>query len=65
MFEQDWKNAIILPIFKDGGEINDENNYCPNSVIGHIAKLMECVVSYQILAFWNHTALFQWTILLV
>ena len=31
VFEQDWKNAIVTPIYKDDGDINDENNYRPIS----------------------------------
>ena len=51
VFEQDWKNARVTPIYKDDGDINDENNYRPISVIGHIAKMIESLVSYQIIDF--------------
>ena len=40
VFEQDWKNARVTPIYKDDGDINDENNYRPIFVIGHIAKMI-------------------------
>ena len=53
VFEQDWKNARVTPIYKDDGDINDENNYRPISVIGHIAKMIECLVSYQIIEFFR------------
>ena len=46
-----WKNARVTPIYKDDSDINDENNYRPISVINHIAKMMECLVSYQIIDF--------------
>ena len=36
VFEQDWKNARVTPIYKDDGDINDENNYRPISVIDDI-----------------------------
>ena len=39
VFEQDWKNARVSPIYKDDGNVNDENNCRPISVIGHIAKM--------------------------
>ena len=29
VFEQDWKNARVTPIYKGDGDINDENNYRP------------------------------------
>ena len=51
VFQQDWKNARVMPIYKDDGDINDENNYRPISVIGHIAKKIESLVSYQIIDF--------------
>ena len=50
VFEQDWKNARVTPFYKDDGNINDENNYRPISVIGHIATI-EYLVSYQIIDF--------------
>ena len=65
VFEQDWKNARVTPIYKDDGDINDENNYRPISVVGHIAKMTESLVSYQILDFWKIIVLFQWTNLLI
>ena len=48
VFEHDWKNVRVTPIYKDDGDINDENNYRPISVIDHIAKTIESLVSYQI-----------------
>ena len=48
---QDWKNARVSPIYKDDGNVNDENNYRPISVIGHIAKMVESLMSYQIIEF--------------
>ena len=51
VFEQDWKNARVTPIYKDDGDINDDNNYRPICVIGHIAKMIESLVSYQIIDF--------------
>ena len=51
VFEQDWKNARVSPIYKDDGNVNDENNYRPISVIGHIAMMVESLVSYQIIDF--------------
>ena len=66
VFEQDWKNARVTPIYKDDGDINDENNYRPISVIGHIAKMIESLVSYQIIDFfWKSIVLFQWINLLI
>ena len=49
VFEHDWKNVRVTPIDKDDGDINDENNYRPISVIDHIAKTIESLVSYQII----------------
>ena len=49
VFEQDLKNTRVMPIYKDDGDINDENNNRPISVIDHIAKMIESLVSYQII----------------
>ena len=51
VFEQDWKNARVSPIYKDDGNINDENNYRPKSVVGHIANVVESLVRYHIIDF--------------
>ena len=49
-FEQNWKNARVTPIYKDGADINDKNNHRPISVIDYIAKI-ETLVSYQTIDF--------------
>ena len=38
VFEQDWKNARVTPIYKDDGDINDENDYRPISVIDFLEE---------------------------
>ena len=48
-------------MYKDDGDINDENNYRPTSAIDHIVKMIESHVSYQIIAFWMSIVLCQWT----
>ena len=63
-FEQNWKNARVTPIYKDGGDINDKNNYRPISVIDHIAKI-EPLVRYHTIDFWKSIVLFQWINLLI
>ena len=53
-------------IYKDDGNINDENNYRPISVIDNIAKTIESLVSYQIIDFFcKSIVLFQWINLLI
>ena len=51
VFEQDWKNARVTPIYADDGDINDENDDRPLYVPGHIANMIESLVSYQIIDF--------------
>ena len=60
VFEQDWKNARASLIYKDDGDIIGENNYRPISVIGHINKMVESLVSYHIKYFLESHS-FQWT----
>ena len=64
VLEQDWKNARVTPIYKDDGDINDENNYRPISVIDHIAKTIPCELS-NYWFFWKSIVLFQWINLLI
>ena len=64
VFEQDWTNAKVTPIYKDDVDINDENNYHPISIIDHIAKMIESLVSYQIVDIFKSIVLFQWINLL-
>ena len=59
VFEQDWKNARVTPIYKEDGDINDENNHHAISAIGHIAKMIESLVSYQIIDFLEEHNLVQ------
>ena len=47
----DWKKARVTPVYKNEGEINDENNFKPISVISHIAKMIESFVSDQIIKY--------------
>ena len=59
VFEQDWKNARVTPTYKEDGDINGENNHHAISAIGHIAKMIESLVSYQIIDFLEEHNLVQ------
>ena len=47
----DWKKARVTPVYKNEGEINYENNSRPISVIGHIVKMIESLVSKQVIQY--------------
>jgi len=47
---QDWKNAVISPIFKKGHKSNPEN-YSPISLISVICKIMESLIRDSITEF--------------
>jgi hypothetical protein len=49
----DWKLAIVTPIFKKKGSNEDMNNYRGISVISPIAKLFEKVLAEQIITYLN------------
>ena len=49
--EQDWKDTKVSPIYKDDGNTNEENNYRPRSVIGHRVKMVESLLSYEVIDF--------------
>ena len=48
---EEWKIASVTPIFKGTGDIMDESNYRPISIIGHIAKVLEKGVQLQFLQY--------------
>ena len=47
IFPDDWKNARVTPLFKQG-EQNDLNNYRPISVISVVAKVFERIAYDQL-----------------
>jgi exonuclease III len=47
----DWKIARVSPAFKGKGEINNETNFRPLSVIGHISKMAEKCVHDQLVKY--------------
>ena len=64
-----WKRPLnlithSLTFYKDVGDIDDENNYRPIFVIGHIAKMVEALVSYQVSIFLRIRFYFNWSICL-
>ena len=44
------KKSQVTPVYKNEGEVNDENNFRPISVISHIAKMIESFVSNQFIS---------------
>ena len=44
----DFKSAIVTPVFKNKGSIKDVSSYRPISVISHISKILESGVKEQI-----------------
>ena len=56
----DLKKAVVTPIFKNKGSVTDINNYRGISVLPPIAKLLEKVLSTQIIDYFNkHKLLFK------
>lgn len=53
-FPQQLKNAIVVPIFKDGDKSSPEN-YRPISLISHIAKIVEKTIKSRLMKFFEHT----------
>ena len=45
----DWKLARVTPVYKGDGDILNESNYRPISVIGHIVKITESEVKDQLI----------------
>ena len=55
----DFKKARVTPIFKNGpdSDINSYSDYRPISVIGHLAKILDKLVKYQLVAFLENRKL--------
>ena len=49
--DDDWKISRVTPVYKNDGDLNNENNYRPISVIGHVAKVLEQLVCSQLTAY--------------
>lgn len=47
----DWKTAVVTPLYKNKGENSDINNYRGISVIPPIAKVFEKILANQIVEF--------------
>ena len=55
-FPDDWKLARVTPVYKNNGDVNIMSNYRPISVIGHIAKMMEQLVRFQLVSYLEQHA---------
>ena len=53
----DWKLSRVTPIYKGKGDVNDNLNYRPISVISHIANIIEREVKHQMCTYLEHNAL--------
>jgi len=49
----DWKLARVTPVYKGKGDMYEEGNYRPISVIGHVSKVFESVVHIQLLDYFQ------------
>ena len=54
----EWKFAVVTPLFKNKGDVKDINNYRGISVLPPIAKIFEKILSEQISYFFNSNMLF-------
>jgi hypothetical protein len=50
----EWKMAIVTPIYKNKGSNEDMNNYRGISVISPIAKIFEKILALQIITYLNN-----------
>jgi hypothetical protein len=54
----DWKSAIVTPLFKNKGESTDLNNYRGISVLSPISKIFEKILASQISNYFEENKLF-------
>ena len=55
-FPDDWKRARVTLVYKNNGDINIVSNYRRNTVIGHIAKMVEQLVRSQLVSYLEERA---------
>ena len=48
---KEWKYSRVTPIYKGSGDVKNCSNYRPISVIGHLAKMFEKEIQYQLLTY--------------
>ena len=53
----DWKSAIVSPLFKNKGKPTNINNYRGISIISPIAKIFESILAKQITAYFEDNKL--------
>ena len=49
----EWKTAVVTPIYKNKGDIDDVNNYRGISVLPPLAKVFEKVLATQMIVYLN------------
>ena len=54
----DWKIAVVTPLFKNKGEKSDINNYRAISVLSPLAKIFEKLIAKQISNYFESNSLF-------
>lgn len=55
----EWKFAIVTPLYKQKGELSDFNNYRGISVLSPFSKLFERILQRQILNYFDVNKLFN------
>jgi hypothetical protein len=55
----EWKFAIVTPLYKQKGELSDFNNYRGISVLSPFSKLFERILQRQILNYYDVNKLFN------
>ena len=50
-FPQDWKTAVVVPLYKQRGDARAPTNYCPVSLLPAVAKVLDAIQSKRLSSF--------------
>ena len=58
-FPEEWKSAVVTPLYKNKGSRTDLNNYRGISILSPVSKIFEKLISHQITDYFENSNIFN------